>query len=76
MKKYTLQQFNKEYSDDNACLDKLYKLRFTDLVCPKCNSEKEFTRVNDRIAWNQTFNGVVDLWNIVPARYIYANYYT
>lgn len=48
MKKYTLQQFNKEYSDDNACLDKLYKLRFTDLVCPKCNSEKEFTRVNDR----------------------------
>ncbi|MFN8236558.1 MAG: IS1595 family transposase [Chitinophagales bacterium] len=48
MKKYTLQQFNAEYSDDNACLDKLYKLRFTGLVCPKCESEKEFTRVNDR----------------------------
>lgn len=48
MKKYTLQQFNKEFSDDNACLDKLYKIRYADLVCPKCNSEKEFTRVNDR----------------------------
>lgn len=48
MKKYTLQQFNKEFSDDNACLDKIFKLRFDNLVCPKCDSEKEFTRVNDR----------------------------
>lgn len=48
MKKYTLQQFNKEFSNDDACLDKLYKIRFTDLVCPKCNSEKEFTKVSDR----------------------------
>lgn len=48
MRKYTLQQFNTEYSDDNACLDKLYKIRFADLICPKCDSDKEFTRVNDR----------------------------
>lgn len=57
MKKYTLQQFNKEYADDNACLAKLYKLRFTDLVCPKCDSEKEFTKVADRRSYQCTCCG-------------------
>lgn len=48
MKKYTLVDFQKQYPNDDACLDKLYKLRFTGLICPKCDSTKEFNRVKGR----------------------------
>lgn len=36
------------YPDDDACLHKIFQLRFTGLVCPKCESTKEFTRVKNR----------------------------
>lgn len=48
MNKYTINQFRADYPHDNACLHKLFTLRFKDLVCPKCDSDKEFRRVNDR----------------------------
>jgi transposase-like protein/predicted RNA-binding Zn-ribbon protein involved in translation (DUF1610 family) len=48
MKKYTLIDFQKQYPNDDSCLDKLYKLRFNGLICPKCDSTKEFNRVKDR----------------------------
>ncbi len=48
MKRYTIDQFRKDYPDNDACLHKLFELRFKGLVCPKCESNKEFTRVKNR----------------------------
>ncbi len=48
MNKFTITQFRAMYPNDDACLDKIFQLRFTNLVCPKCESDKPFTRVNDR----------------------------
>lgn len=46
--RYTINQFRKDYPDNDACLDKIFKLRYTNLVCPKCDSDKPFTKVNNR----------------------------
>jgi transposase-like protein len=35
--KYTISQFNKDFSDDNACLNYIFKARFNGLKCPKCD---------------------------------------
>jgi transposase len=48
MKKFTINEFRAMYPDDNACLDKIFKLRYTNLVCPKCENDKPFNRVKDR----------------------------
>ena len=48
MKKYTINEFRKNYPDNDACLHKIFQLRFTGLVCPKCEGTKEFTRVKNR----------------------------
>ncbi|HTC01131.1 MAG TPA: IS1595 family transposase [Ferruginibacter sp.] len=48
MNKYTIAQFRKEYPNNDACLDKIFKLRYTNLVCPKCESDKPFNRVEGR----------------------------
>lgn len=49
MKKLTLQQFRENYPDDNACLDKLFQLRYGNIkICPVCNKETAFKRVKDR----------------------------
>src|ERR1700712_3908183 len=48
MKKYTLKQFQANYPDDDTCLEKLFQLRFTSLICPKCESDRPFTRVSNR----------------------------
>ncbi len=48
MNKYTINQFRKAYPDDDACLDKLYQLRYANLICPKCDSDKPFKRVKNR----------------------------
>ncbi len=40
--RYTITQFRKDYPDDDTCLHKLFLLRFKGLVCPKCDSDKEF----------------------------------
>jgi transposase len=48
MKRFTITQFRAAYPNDDACLDKIFKLRFTNLVCPKCENDKEFTRVKNR----------------------------
>lgn len=48
MKRYTIDEFRKDYPDNDACLHKLFELRFRGLVCPKCESDKEFTRVKNR----------------------------
>lgn len=51
MNKYTITQFRKDYPDNDTCLDKLFKLRYTNLVCPKCDNDKPFTRVKDRMSY-------------------------
>jgi len=49
--RYTIDQFRKDYPDNDACLDKLFKLRYTNLVCPKCDSDKPFKRVKNRMSY-------------------------
>lgn len=46
--RYTIDEFRKDYPDNDACLHKLFTLRFTGLVCPKCDSDKPFTRVKNK----------------------------
>lgn len=48
MTKYTITQFRADYPNEDACLEKIYQLRFTNLVCPKCENDKPFTRVKNR----------------------------
>ena len=57
MKKYTLSQFQKDYPNDDACLDKIFKMRFAGLVCPTCNDEKKFSRVSGRRSYQCTCCG-------------------
>lgn len=51
MNKFTITQFREAYPNDDACLHKLFQLRFTNLVCPKCESDKPFLRLKDRRAY-------------------------
>ncbi len=48
MKKFTITEFRAAYPDNDACLDKIFQLRYNGLVCPKCEGTKPFTRVKDR----------------------------
>lgn len=48
IKRFTIKEFRETYPNEDACLDKIFTLRFTNLVCPKCESDKKFTRVKDR----------------------------
>lgn len=48
MNKYTIKEFREDYPNDDACLDKIFKLRYENLVCPKCENAKPFTRVKNR----------------------------
>jgi predicted RNA-binding Zn-ribbon protein involved in translation (DUF1610 family)/transposase-like protein len=45
--KYTISQFNKDFSDDNACLKYIFNNRYPDYVCPKCGKES-FYQVKGR----------------------------
>ena len=48
IKKYNINQFRKDYPDDDTCLHKLFELRYSNLICPKCDGDKPFTRVKNR----------------------------
>jgi len=48
MNKYTIVEFREDYPNDDACLDKIFQLRYNNLVCPKCVSDKAFVRVKGR----------------------------
>ncbi len=49
MKTYTLQQFEADYPDEDACLEALFEKRFGHLKwCPHCGCEARFYRVKDR----------------------------
>jgi len=48
MNKYTLAEFRRDYPNDDACLDRIFQIRFSNLICPKCESDNKFSRVKDR----------------------------
>jgi transposase len=50
-RRYTIDQFRRDYPDNNACLHKLFTVRFTGLICPKCDGDKEFTKVKARMSY-------------------------
>ena len=50
--KYTIQQFRKDYPDDDACLDKLFSLRHGERPeCTGCHRESKFHRIKGRKAY-------------------------
>jgi transposase-like protein len=56
--KYSLMEFMKEFSDDDACLEFLWRQRYSEdgihATCPKCKVEREFKRyehAQQRQAW-------------------------
>lgn len=48
MKRYTITQFRNDYPNDDACLHKIFELHYNNLICPKCENDKPFTRVKAR----------------------------
>ena len=48
IKRFTLTEFREMYPNEDACLDKIFQLRFKGLICPKCESDNTFTRVKHR----------------------------
>ncbi|MFH1582459.1 MAG: IS1595 family transposase [bacterium] len=44
---YTIKQFHKEFPNDEACLEYIFKSRFPNIKCPKCGKDT-FYRVNNR----------------------------
>lgn len=47
--KYTINQFRKQYPNDDVCLDMIFKLRYNKIpCCPQCSQQTTFKRVKDR----------------------------
>ena len=46
--RYTIEDLRRDYPNDDACLHKLFEIRYSNLICPKCDSDKKFTRVKNR----------------------------
>lgn len=47
--KFTFKQFQEKYPNEDACLDKIFQMRFSDLkFCPECAAETTFHRVKKR----------------------------
>jgi transposase len=51
IKRFTIKEFREMYPNEDACLDKIFQLRFSNLICPKCENDKPFTRVKNRRAY-------------------------
>jgi len=58
MKKYTIAQFNKEFPDDNACLEWLRnKLYPQKIWCPVCKKHTKFHRITTRKVYGCDYCG-------------------
>lgn len=56
--KYTIKDFRKQFPDDDACLDFLFKARFgAEYICPKCGHKDCFYRVKDRKTYSCSWCG-------------------
>jgi len=53
---YSLMEFMREFPDDAACLDWLWRQRMASdghtAHCPKCDQDRRFSKVADRPAWD------------------------
>ena len=53
---YSLMEFMREFPDDAACLDWLWRNRYSQdgshAECPKCERERKFHKVRERPAWD------------------------
>lgn len=53
---YSLMEFMREFPDDAACLDWLWRNRYSEdghhAHCPKCDRERKFHKVRERPAWD------------------------
>jgi len=48
IKRLTIDEFKDRYPNEDACLDKLFAIRYANIVCPKCVSDKPFKRVKSK----------------------------
>lgn len=56
--KFTVNDFNLQYPDPDACLDEIFKQRFGQLEeCPKCKNKAKFYKVSDRKCYACQFCG-------------------
>jgi transposase len=56
--KFTIQDFNKKYPDDDACLDAIFQARYGKVTtCPNCGKETKFYRIQDRKCYCCSFCG-------------------
>lgn len=54
--KFTIQDFNAKYPDDNACLEKFFKERYGSIKeCPNCHKATHFYRIKSRKCWECQF---------------------
>jgi transposase-like protein len=51
MKRFTITEFREVYPTNDACLDRIFQLRYNNLVCPKCENTNTYHRVKDRRAY-------------------------
>jgi transposase-like protein len=52
-KTFTIQNFFSRFPDDNACLDRLMKVRYGKLqTCPKCGKHGRFARLSKALAYS------------------------
>lgn len=53
---YSLMEFVREFPDDAACLEWLWRNRYSEdgshAFCPKCDRERKFHKVRERPAWD------------------------
>ncbi len=53
---YSLMEFSREFPDDAACLEHLWRSRFSEdgahAHCPKCKRERKFHKVASRPSWS------------------------
>jgi len=65
---YSLIEFMREYPDDAACLDRLWRERFAPdghrTACPKCKRERKFHRIKTRACYACDSCG----WQIYPTK--------
>ena len=55
---YTFNQFQKDYPNDEACLDKIMELRYgKEPICPACQRKAKYHRISKRRAYACQFCG-------------------
>lgn len=56
--KFTINDFSKQYPNDDVCLDEIFKARFGEIKeCPKCKKETKFNRISTRKCYCCQFCG-------------------